>query len=566
MRPAPEPVRFGFNERRRNLERLASEEFDVLVIGGGITGAAAAYDAALRGFRVALVEKADYASGTSSRSSKLVHGGLRYLENFDFALVFEALREREILFRTAPHLLEAQVFLFPIYRGDRTGPLLLRLGLIAYDTLAGFRSIGRRKTLRPQDAATEEPALNRENLRALASYYDASTNDARLTLAIVCSAAAAGARAVNYTRVLNLLSDESGRVTGAIARDELSGSEFEIRSRVTVNAGGVWAGAILDMSGATRSKILRPSKGSHLVFERSRLPIRNSIIFESPLDGRVMFVIPWGGFTLVGTTEVESGDSPDDVQASPQETAYLLKSAAKLFPDAGLGPQDVCATYAGLRPLAVEKGSKAEGAGKVSREHAIMEGPRNLFSVFGGKLTTQRLMGEEIVDMVAKRLFKQFGVGARDRCRTREAPLIGAPPRKQLQATVAAATEAARQRGLPDEAGGHLVRRFGTQYRRILERIDAEPGLAELLAPPYPYSAAEAVYAAQMEMAQSLTDFMTRRTHLIYAGGADNRAIAERAARAMASAIGWGEDDVRRELDEYMRERERRRAPLAELT
>lgn len=566
MRPAPEPVRFGLLQRQQNLERLASDTFDVLVIGGGITGAAVARDAAMRGFRVAIVEKNDFASGTSSRSSQLIHGGLRYLEHFDFALVFEALRERQTLFGIAPHLLEPQVFLFPLYQGDRTGPVLLRVGLNIYDLLAGFRSIGRHEMLRPRDAATLEPLLQRQGLRSLSSYYDASTNDARLTIATLRSAAAAGARAVNYARVLGLRADGSGRITGAIARDEISGSEFEIGAKVTANATGVWAGDVIDMTGAPTSQLVRPSKGSHLVLQRNRLPARHSIIFESPVDGRVMFVIPWGGFTLVGTTEVESDEPPDTVQASPEEAAYLLESAAALFPDAGLGPEDVCATYAGLRPLAAQKGAGEKGAGKVSREHAILEGPRNLFSIFGGKLTTHRLMGEQIVDLLSRRLLEDFGVGARDRCRTRETPLVGAPIRARLDHTVNEAGEAARGLGLPVELGPHLVRRYGTRYRHILGRIEDDPASAEPIAPPYPYTLAEAVYAAEMEMAQTLTDFMTRRTHLIYAGDAHDGDIAERAARAMATVLDWSEDEMRRQIEDYRTERERRRAPLDKIS
>ena len=566
MRPAQVPVRFGPEERRENLESLASDTYDVLVIGGGITGAAVARDAALRGFRVALVEKADYAAGTSSRSSQLIHGGLRYLENFDFALVFEALRERQVLFEIAPHLVEAQLFLVPVYQGDRTGPLRLRLGLTLYDILAGFRSIGRHKTLKVDDASAVEPSLRRSDLQALGSYYDASTNDARLTAVTVRSAAAAGAHAVNYTRILDLRTTEAGSVRGAVARDELSGSELEIDARVTVNACGVWAGSIIDMTGAPRSKLVRPSKGSHLVLKRGRLPARNSIIFESPVDGRFMFVIPWGGFTLVGTTEVESDEAPDQVQASAEEAAYLLESVAELFPKAGLEASDVCATYAGLRPLAAEKSADEAGTGKVSREHAILEGPKNLLSIFGGKLTTHRLMGEQVVDLAAKRLLREFGVGARDRCRTRETPLIGAPQRRHLEATVAEAGESARRLDLPSELGAHLVRRYGTQYREIVETIEADPSLAQMLAPPYPYTGAEAVYAAQMEMALTLTDFMTRRTHLIYAGERADRDIADRAATAMATVHGWSEDEKQEQIDAYTRERELRQSPVRELS
>ena len=557
MRQAPPAVRFGPKQRRENLERLASNTFDILVIGGGITGAAVANDAALRGFRVALVEKGDYASGTSSRSSKLIHGGLRYLEQFDFALVFEALRERQILMRTAPHLIEPEVFLFPIYEGDRTGPWLLRLGLAVYDLLAGFRSIGRRKSLRVRDAAEIEPLLRRDGLRTLSSYYDAKTNDARHTVSIVRSAAASGTTAVNYTRVVALHVDDSGLLTGARARDELSGSELDIRSRITVNCTGVWAGHLLGLADQSLSGFLHPSRGSHLVFERERLPVRNSIIFESSVDGRVMFVIPWGWFTLVGTTEVDFSGSPDDVWASSEEVSYLLQSVNELLPEAGLTRQDVCATYAGLRPLVAEEG---RGAGATSREHSILETPDNLFTIVGGKYTTHRSMAEELVDSIAPRLRRHFGIGARAGCITHRTPVVGAPPRKKLQSLIAEADQSARKLGLPEETGAHLVRRYGTEFRTILRMIGNEPANAELLSPPLPYSTAEAIYAVDMEMAQTLTDFMARRTHLIYAGGSDNPAVAARAARALAEPLAWGDDDVERQLELYSAERSHRRA------
>ncbi len=559
MRQPLQPVPFGAEERRGNLERLASDTFDVLVVGGGITGAAVARDVALRGLHVGLVEKGDYASGTSSRSSQLIHGGLRYLEHFDFGLVFEALRERQILIRTAPHLISPQTFLFPAYRGDRTGPWRMRLGLAAYDILAGFRSIGRHKRIRLRDVATVEPGLRTSGLRALASYFDATTNDARLTLAVLRSAAAAGALAVNYTKVIGLRCSDGGRVSGARARDELSGSEFEIRARVIANAGGVWAGEIFELTGSPRPGLVRPSKGSHLVLEQERLPVRNALIFESPIDHRIMFVIPWGGFTLVGTTEVEFDGPADEVGSSPAEVAYLLESVGKVLPHAGPTPADVCGTYAGLRPLVAE-GDLPTGA--TSREHAIMEAPANLFTIAGGKLTTHRLMAEQLGDLVVKRLARDFGVEPRERCLTRVTPLSGAPARKQLSAMIAVATSEARRLGLPEDTGAHLVRRYGSEFREILRRIELDSNLGELLVPHHLYTAAEALFSAEMEMAQTVTDFMTRRTHLVYAGGAKHHDVAERAARSLAAAHHWGDDELRRQVKAYDAEREKRRSPL----
>ncbi len=559
MRKPPPAVRFGPTERQANLEKLASQTFDILVIGGGVTGAAVAWDASLRGFRVALVEKTDFAFGTSSRSSKLIHGGLRYLEQFDFGLVFEALRERQLLIRTASHLIEPEVFLFPIYKGDRTGPFLLRLGLAIYDILAGFRSIGHRRRLRVTDAADVESLLGRDNLRALSSYYDAKTNDARHTVSLIRSAAAAGAVAVNYVSVTSIVKDGEDRAVGARVIDELSAAEFEIRAHLVVNCTGVWTGRVLGMAGQELSGFLHPSKGSHLVFDRERFPVRNSIIFESAVDGRVMFVIPWGWFTLVGTTEVEFKGSPDEVWASPEEAKYLLDSVNALMPEAHLKIEDICATYAGLRPLVAEPG---KGAGATSREHTILEVPDNLFSIVGGKYTTNRSMAEELVDRVSPRLRKEFGVGARTGCITDQSPIVGAPPRKQLRTVIAEAEARARKIGLPTESGSHLVRRYGTEYGAIIEAIEKNPALGELLAPPLPYSVAEARYAVEMEMTCTLTDFMARRTHLIYAGGSDNLAVARRAAKALAAPLGWDDAEIERQVQTYAEERMHRRAAL----
>ena len=562
MKPAPPAVGFGNEQRRANLDRLASATYDVLVIGGGVTGAAVAWDAALRGFRVALVEKGDFASGTSSRSSKLIHGGLRYLEHFDFGLVFEALRERQTLIRTAPHLIEPEVFLFPIYEGDRTSPLLVRIGLVLYDLLAGFRSIGRHARLRVDDAASIEPLLRRDRLLSLSSYYDAKTNDARHTISLVRSAVAAGAVAVNYARVVSIVRDPDGSVTGARIRDELrepGGTEFEVGARIVANCTGVWTGDMLERAGERLSGFLRPSRGSHLVFSRERLPVQNSIIFESPVDGRVMFVIPWGWFTLVGTTEVEFDGSPDGVYASADEVSYMLESVNQLLPQAALSPSDVSATYAGLRPLVAEEG---KGAGATSREHTIIERPTNLFSLVGGKYTTCRLMAEELVDQIAPRLRKAFGIGGRSGCVTQVTPVVGAPDRAQLPRLIQEAEARTAQLGLPDEAGLHLVRRYGTEYRSIIARIEREPACGQLLAPPLPYTVAEAHYAVEMEMAQTLTDFLARRTHLIYAGGSANLDVARRAAEALARPLGWSSDAIRQQLDAYTEERDRRRAAL----
>lgn len=544
--------------RSQNLAHLSEETHDILVIGGGITGAAAAHAAALRGYRVALVEKDDFASGTSSRSSKLIHGGLRYLEQFDFGLVFEALRERELLIETAPHLITPRRFLLPIYEDSRTGPFLVRIGVALYDLLAGWRSIGRREWFDPNDAPAVEPLLQREGLRGLVGYYDATTNDARHTLTVIRSAARAGAVTANYVRVTDLRR-EGESVTGARVRDERTGSELEIRARAIVNASGVWASGILAMADERMPGALRPSKGSHIVVPRERLRVRNALIFESPVDGRVMFVIPWGWFTLIGTTEVEYDGRPDRVQASPDEVAYILESVRKPIPEPELEPLDVSGTYSGIRPLVAEEG---EAAGTTSREHSIIERPAGLLTVVGGKFTTHRLMGEQVIDRAAQRLEREFGIAAASPARTRDTALVGAPRRSELEVLRSSVARRAGRIGLPMETEDHLVRRYGTESHAILDRIETEPDLGELLAPPLPYTAAEAHFAVDQEMTLGLTDFMTRRTHLVYAGGPENLAIAERAARHLGDRLGWDRADRDAQMGSYAAERSQRRAPL----
>jgi glycerol-3-phosphate dehydrogenase len=392
--------------RRRQLEALGREEFDLLVVGGGITGCGIARDAALRGLRVALVEKDDFASGTSSRSSRLIHGGLRYLEHGFLHLVFVASSERRRLLRLAPHLVRPLEFLWPVYAGARVPQWKLAAGLTLYDALALFRNVGTHRRLSARQIAAREPDLRREGLVGGARYFDAHTDDARLTLANAMGALEAGAVVLNHARVVALhLDGPSAR--GARIDDRLGGGGIDVRARVVVNATGPWSDEMRRLddgaTGAGDADAVRGSKGVHVAVARDRIGNHGALTLLAPNDGRVMFVLPSGRQTIIGTTDSFTDAPPDEVRASEGDVAYLLAAANAFFPAAHLTRQDVVAAWAGIRPLIAGGAAKAD-PGNASREHAIAESDHGVVSITGGKLTTYRVMAAEVVDVVAARL------------------------------------------------------------------------------------------------------------------------------------------------------------------
>lgn len=371
----------------RTFSALESGVFDVLVIGGGITGAGIARDGAMRGMRVALVDKSDWASGTSSRSSRLVHGGIRYLEHGDIALVRESVREREILLRIAPGLVKPLEFTWPVYRGARMQRWKLRLGLTFYDWLAGKRRVRRHHALGRDEVLALEPHLRAEQLTGGASYFDAATDDAGLTRANVRSAVEHGAVAVNFAKVESITSS-SGKADGALVRDVGGGGSVRVSARAVVSATGPWQA--------------KGTKGSHIAVPRSRVGNHSAVTMISPDDGRVMFTLPDDDETIFGTTDLRTEESPDDVVASDQEIAYLLRAANFYFPGAKLTPDDIVSTWAGIRPLA--KAPAGTSPSSISREHRISLDENGVIVVTGGKLTTYRSMAAEVVDHVEKAL------------------------------------------------------------------------------------------------------------------------------------------------------------------
>jgi glycerol-3-phosphate dehydrogenase len=387
--------------RASALDRFRHGQFDLLVIGGGINGAGIARDAALRGLSVALVERDDFASGTSSRSSRLVHGGVRYLEHAFLHLVFEASRERRTLLRIAPDLVHPLHFTWPVYTGSRIPRWKLGAGLWLYDVLALFRNVGRHKRLGRDGILAIEPSLEHDRLLGGATYWDAATDDSRLTLANVVDASRAGATVLNYAEVTGLLFDGTA-VSGATVHDRINGGTTAIRARAVMNATGPWTDAIRRFENPAERPAVLGTKGVHISVPADRVGNHGALIVLAPQDGREMFVLPAGSHTIIGTTDAPTNEHPDQVRASRADVQYLIDSVNRYFPDAKLTIGDVIAAWAGIRPL-IASGNGGDPA-TASREDEIVTGPGGLISVSGGKLTTYRSMSERIVDVIQHQL------------------------------------------------------------------------------------------------------------------------------------------------------------------
>jgi len=526
--------------RRATLAALGRETFDVLVIGGGINGVGIARDAAMRGLRTALVERADLASGTSSRSSKLIHGGLRYLEQGRVRLVLEAVRERERLQRLAPHLVSPQEFIFPLYRDAPLAPWKLGVGLWAYDLLAGVRNVRRHRMLRPDAVAAVEPTLRREGLRGAGQYWDCRTDDARLVLETALAAALEGAVVVSYAAVGGFVK-EGGRITGARVVDRIVGEEVTVAARVVVNAAGPWVDRITALD-APEAPRLRLTKGVHVVVPHERIGNRAAIVLRAVADGRVMFAIPWGAHCLIGTTDTDHPGGPDvEPTVEPSDVAYLLDTANQYFPAANLRPADVVSAFAGLRPLVAPRGKAMLSPSSVSREEEIFTSASGLVSIAGGKLTTYRLVSAAVVDRAIGVLRaagdrRRFGSS-----RTGEVPLPGgaAPPER------VAAAVSQNGHGLAPAMVGHLAQRYGSRLSELLELVARDHRLAEPIAPGLPDARAEVVEAVEREWALTIEDVLRRRTQLALRDGAGGAGLAEEVADLMAAPLGWNADERR---------------------
>ncbi len=528
-------------DRATALARLENEEFDVLIVGGGITGCGVALDAASRGLRVALVERDDFASGTSSKSSKLVHGGLRYLQQREFRLVYDALHERQRALKNAPHLVRILPFLIPVLSKDGLiNPKIARaLGtaMWLYDVTGGARIGKLHQRIDKETAIAHMPTLRAPNVAAAYLYYDAQTDDARYTLTLARTAANHGAVLANHAAVTRLRKSAAGRIEGATV--EADGRTFDVTARVVVNAAGVFSDDVREMDEGTHPHSIRPAKGIHITVPWEK--VRNDIaaIVPVPKDKRSIFVVPWGDFTYIGTTDTDYDGPIDDPQCTPEDVKYLL-DAMNMAMAEPLTVDDVIGTWAGLRPL-VTGGTVGQKTADLSRRHKVAASKTGLVTVTGGKLTTYRKMAEDTTDAVLK------SIGRRAACRTKNLRLMGA-----------AGSD-------PDDE--HLARRYGSEAAAILTLADSDPDLAAPLVSGLPYRRAEAVYAVRHEMATTLDDVLTRRTRARLLNRAATAAAAESVARLIGVELGWDETRITAEVDSYRAalEHERTSAGLPEV-
>ena len=508
-----------------------------------------ARDAAVRGLSVAIVERDDWASGTSSRSSKLVHGGLRYLKSGNLRLVFESLSERALLLRLAPHLVLPTDFLFPGYRDRGFSSLELELGLTAYDLLALGRSPRWHQRLSREQVVLRERLLESADLSGGALYSDARTDDSRLTFENVLDAASLGATAVTRVQVEGLEKDGAGTICGVRARDREGGRSLTVRARVVVNAGGPWGDLVRRLEEPGVPTVLRLDRGAHLTVPASRLPVSQAIAF--PLDdGRLLFAIPFGAVTLLGTTEQDHRGGPDDVSATAQDVAYLLEAGRRTFPAAALSPADIVSTFAGLRPLVRQPGRDLT---ETSREEAILVSEGGLVTVTGGKLTTHRRIGEKAVDRIATLLTRKGVATALSATRRRAFP--GAPSSPMPEFTRSVFEESARQNpGLSEETAAHLARRYGSRAGRVIGLTVEDRALGRSLCPGLPDIEAEVLFAGREDDARSLADVFIRRMHLFWQAPDQGQGAMERAGDLLARELGWSREERQASLDQYTHE------------
>jgi glycerol-3-phosphate dehydrogenase len=527
-------ARLSPEHRARSLDRMRDEVFDVVVVGGGVTGTGIALDAATRGLSVALVEQRDYAAGTSSRSSKLIHGGLRYLEQLNVGLVREALQERSLLLdRLAPHLVRPVSFLYPLTRHWER--LYVGAGLTLYDTMGGGRQLPRHRHLSRRGALRLAPALRGDALTGAIRYWDAQVDDARHTLSLARTAAGFGAALATSARVVGLLR-EGARVVGVQVRDLEGGRDIGLRGRQVINATGVWANQVQEMAGRGRIRV-RASKGIHLVVPRDRIHADAGLVLRT--ERSVLFVIPWGRHWLVGTTDTDWDLDLAHPAASATDIQYLL-DRLNLVLRTPLSHSDVEGVYAGLRPLLY---GESEATSQLSREHAVGQTVAGLITIAGGKYTTYRVMAEEAVDAAARNLDRRV-----PRSVTRTTPLTGA---HGYHALWNQRHDLAREAGLHVARVEHLLQRYGGRATELLDLLADRPDLRAPLPGADDYLRGEACYAASHEGALHLDDVLARRTRISIESWDRGLAAAPVVAELLAEVLGWDEDAAALEVEHY---------------
>ncbi len=485
----------------RDIGCLSRGTYDLLVIGGGINGAAIAHLAAKRGLKVALLEKGDFASGTSSKSTKLIHGGIRYLENLEVDLVWESLRERHIQLEVAPHLVKPLPFVIPVYEGDKRPLWMMQLGVFLYDLLAGKYRVKPRKNLTREEVIRLEPGIEQKGLKGGVLYYDAQMDDARLCLENVLMSAQYGAHVANYVKVVSFVK-ENGRVAGVRAHDMLGIKEFEVRAKRVICAAGPWTNDLLRLDIPNAKKKVRTTKGIHIVYKGEIS--KHAVLIGSQSDRRIFFVIPWMGNSLIGTTDTDYVASPDKVKVEKEDIDYLVRESKRVFPKIDLSSGNILSTFAGLRPLIRQGGSPR----KVSRKHLFYSSKSGVIFVVGGKYTTYRKVAEDCMNRIhriyEKETFAVYGSGA-------------------ITETVEAA---AVRSGLEREVVQSLMDLYGSRYKDVLKLIEKDSGLKGKISDNPPVIKAQLVYSVETEMARTVEDITDRRLSLVFRGPVSEKTLS----------------------------------------
>ncbi len=521
---------FSYRDRIQNIQKLKDQEFDLFIVGGGINGAGIARDAVLRGMRVGLVEADDFASGTSSRSSKLIHGGIRYLENLEFGLVFEALRERSILFDMAPHLVHPLRFLIPVYKSSRVSMTKLGLGMWLYDALALFRAPKLHERLAPADVINEEPLVGAKDLRGAFIYSDAFMDDDRLVIETLRSAHHHGAVVANFARAGQLKKGPDGKWASLEVVDQMSGDQFSVRAKHFISSVGPWTDIFGEQSERSWQRALRPTKGVHLTFARDRLPIKTAVVMA--MEERIVFAIPRNEMVILGTTDTDFSGDPSGVVAEVDDVKYLLSVANFYFPMAQLTARDILSSYAGVRPLLRDD---AESEGKTSREHRIWSTDLGLTFVAGGKYTTYRLIAEQAVEEA----LQFFSIEDRARFNRSEStqplnPLIKSESWGQFAALKERLSE---EMDLDSRDLDFLLRRHGEETLNICRAYGRKRN----------YLQYEAMHALHSGMCLRLVDFYARRVPLFLADPDHGLSSLDELALIFKSELGWTEEHTEQE-------------------
>lgn len=527
---------FAAQSREQVLAEMQQSHIDVLVIGGGITGAGIALDAAARGMKVALVEMQDFAAGTSSRSTKLVHGGLRYLKQLEIGVVAEVGKERAIVYENGPHVTTPEWMLLPLYKGGTFGKFSTSIGLRVYDFLAGVKRKERRKMLSAADTLAKEPLLKREGLKGGGYYVEYRTDDARLTIEVMKKAVEKGALSVNYAKVETLRYGKDNKITGALVKDTISGKSYELKATKIINATGPWVDDIREMDGSKKGKTLRLTKGVHLVFDKSRFPLQQAVYFDTP-DGRMVFAIPRAGKTYFGTTDTNYKGNAVNPVMTLEDRTYLLQAVNFMFPELKLAEADVESSWAGLRPLIQQEGKSPS---EISRRDEIFVSESGLISIAGGKLTGYRKMAETVVDKVVELLGQEGSQAHFAKSETKTIPMSGGDlgGSSGYEPFVQKKTAEGARYGFTKEESAYLAERYGSNVDQLFALSQSTAEWAAAFELPL-VLAVQLRYSLESEMTVKPVDFFIRRTGDLFFRIGYVKQWKEAVIAAMADRLGW---------------------------